>query len=520
MKIKRKLSLDDFEQIQLDDGASSNQKSYDVVIVGNGPSAIILSQFLSGYWPYYNGQAINHPVLEERLKFCSQKKSLIFEDLEWLSDGLYDSRTVNPVSILFDHLFHPNADLLSKDESAITWKCHPEKAINHIVLGLGPAGGSWHRMSHTQLTVSLSHWLELPGMTFSSWLKAHEKEVTNIPSMHRVPGVHQARTNATYLGMYYSDYVEEMELSQNFLNNVYVKCITKSEDNNSRYQLDGVQYMEGGETDSVCFTAKNVVLACGANSKPRMLGIPGERNPFVHHSFPDPETLHRSCPVLVVGCGLTALDAVLALMEREIPVIHVFRRDAKDQQLIVNQLSSAYADYIQLKPYMIGKQIHKFYTPYPKHNLVEILSNKQVVIEHVSKNHPITLTVSKVIVQIGSIPDLSIIDGFDDILEEPEKDFSIKENPIEVNMYTHESIRYPGMYALGPLVGDNFVRFISGGALAITHGLYNDDCFPGNSAVATAKDVATNSAVATAKDVAMRTKSFDSCTCKNPVKTF
>jgi len=512
MKIKRNLSLEDFDQLQVEDGASNNQKSYDVVIVGNGPSAIILSHFLSGYWPYYNGQSINHPVLEERLKCCSQKKSLIFEDLEWLSDGLYDSRTVNPVSILFDHLLHPNADLLARDDTAITWRYHPEKAISHIVLGLGPAGGSWHRMANTQLTVSLSHWLELPGMTFSSWLKRNEKEVTNIPNLTRVPGVHHARTNATYLGMYYSDYVEEMDLSQNFLNNVFVESIMKVDDENAfRYKLEGVQYTGGGNTDPVGFTAKNVVLACGANSKPRMLGIPGESNPFVTHSLPDPEMLHKCCPVVVVGCGLTALDAVLALINREIPVVHVFRRDAKDQQLIVNQLSSAYADYIQLKPYMIGRQVHKFYTPYPKHNLVEILSNKQVVIEHVSKNNPITLTVSKVIVQIGSVPDLSIVKGFDDLLEEPDRDFSIKENPIEVNMYTHESMRYPGLYALGPLVGDNFVRFISGGALAITHGLFSGDSFP-SSGAATVKDI----------PLATRKKSYDSSLVpyKNPGKSF
>lgn len=30
----------------------------------------------------------------------------------------------------------------------------------------------------------------------------------------------------------------------------------------------------------------------------------------------------------------------------------------------------------------------------------------------------------------------------------------------------------PGLYALGPLVGDNFVRFIIGGALAITSHIY------------------------------------------------
>lgn len=48
-------------------------------ILGNGPSAIILSYFLSGYWPYYNGKPIDDPILKERLRYVSQKKSLVLQ---------------------------------------------------------------------------------------------------------------------------------------------------------------------------------------------------------------------------------------------------------------------------------------------------------------------------------------------------------------------------------------------------------------------------------------------------------
>jgi len=41
-------------------------------------------------------------------------------------------------------------------------------------------------------------------------------------------------------------------------------------------------------------------------------------------------------------------------------------------------------------------------------------------------------------------------------------------NPIAIDGTSHESLRNPGLYALGPLVGQNFVRFLQGGALAIT----------------------------------------------------
>ncbi|CAG9793114.1 unnamed protein product [Diatraea saccharalis] len=46
-----------------------------------------------------------------------------------------------------------------------------------------------------------------------------------------------------------------------------------------------------------------------------------------------------------------------------------------------------------------------------------------------------------------------------------------RSNPIAIDKSTHELLNAPkGIYALGPLTGDNFVRFIPGGALAIvTH---------------------------------------------------
>lgn len=63
--------------------------------------------------------------------------------------------------------------------------------------------------------------------------------------------------------------------------------------------------------------------------------------------------------------------------------------------------------------------------------------------------------------------------------EDPCKPIDCKTNPIAVNKYTNEVQRLAsgrrGLYAMGPLVGDNFVRFISGGALAITSALHREN---------------------------------------------
>lgn len=51
----------------------------------------------------------------------------------------------------------------------------------------------------------------------------------------------------------------------------------------------------------------------------------------------------------------------------------------------------------------------------------------------------------------------------------PNKPIDCKSNPIDVDDFTYEVIKAPrsGLYALGPLVGDNFVRYILGGAFGI-----------------------------------------------------
>ena len=83
---------------------------------------------------------------------------------------------------------------------------------------------------------------------------------------------------------------------------------------------------------------------------------------------------------------------------------------------------------------------------------------------------------SYVLALVGARPNLDFLD-----IEAPEelqvssqdigiiKDSPVsKNNPVDINIYTFESVLQRGLYAMGPLVGDNFVRFLQGGALGIT----------------------------------------------------
>ena len=87
-----------------------------------------------------------------------------------------------------------------------------------------------------------------------------------------------------------------------------------------------------------------------------------------------------------------------------------------------------------------------------------------------------TLKVSYVLALVGARPNLDFLDvDASDDLQISSNDIGIikenpisKNNPVDINIYTFESVLHSGLYAMGPLVGDNFVRFLQGGALAIT----------------------------------------------------
>lgn len=180
--------------------------------------------------------------------------------------------------------------------------------------------------------------------------------------------------------------------------------------------------------------------------------------------------VHPKDPVLVVGAGLSASDAILAARKRDMNVIHVFRETpcGNPKMMLRNLPKAIYPEYVWMYELMCGDTVADWYTPYPQFSVQSFTDNGQVEIAD-DMNNIIMRDISLALIQIGTSPKLSFLpqDGKHLGLV---KGMSIdaKHNQIDIDPYSYESNVEKGLYALGPLVGDNFVRFLKGGALAIT----------------------------------------------------
>ena len=100
-------------------------------------------------------------------------------------------------------------------------------------------------------------------------------------------------------------------------------------------------------------------------------------------------------------------------------------------------------------------------------------ANKDVILHGTqSSSHIESFKVSLVVVLIGSSPNLDFFEdrgtGLGIVADEPIS----RNNLIDVDLFSHESVKHSGIYAMGPLVGDNFVRFLTGNALAIANHIH------------------------------------------------
>ncbi|CAF1335152.1 unnamed protein product [Rotaria sordida] len=481
-------------------------KRKEVVIIGNGPSAIILSYILSGHIPYWNGCPVSNDYLNIKLEQYVKDTSLLEQDLEFLSDGL-EGRSRNPVSLLIDNLLHPDADLGAHLQSKIKWRHDPSLSIDHICIGRGGVGGVWNQITSKQLqTISMADWMELPNYPMSTFRQ--QRRAARCNSLTNNQETTTTTTNnenqfgrATYdeVHSYYIHYVKRNRLTNYFRNGYEITSIERVcidapyyDDVNEEIRTPQPLWEIRGynEQDKTPFVlhAKYVVLATGTPQKiTRPLGIIGESasQSFTYTNLHDIEDLinkkrltNNSKPLLVVGCGLTAVDILLLCQQYLIPVLHVFRRAIDDHELVLNQLpANIFPEYERIRELIrqststttsmsssvsSSSSSQWSYQCYPQSEIISITEDGTVHIRNLRTHITTDCDISFVAKLTGADVTIPFLSSSN----------TKKYNGLQINPYTYECIDYENVYALGPLAGDKLVRFLQGGALACAASLF------------------------------------------------
>ena len=464
----------------------------------------------------------------------------------------------------------PNQDIGETHPPALYWTYEPHLAISHVVLGKGAAGGSWHRMQPSVLSLSTGRWLQLPIYGFNDWCK-EERGRGGVVEGDEERGAN-GRVRLGNVAKYYQRYTEKMGIMDNFRDSVTVTqvqllcplsakkrrsqswesnfssestcssdhehTVPPSPDNDVLARSPEPRYTSSSVTDDldtgepiptaskeneeentvfdcatacdsddtgisccakrVCLSsgkewlvrgrreedregretlvsvcAKNVVLATGVEDSPKKLSVPGEDHYYVRHTFSDisPKDTELDRPVLVVGAGLAAADAVLHSLSKGLTVVHVFHRDTSDQRLIYHTMDAkVYSEYRTLFQKMRGQLHDPNYTPLAQHRVEQFGTDGVCTLCNIRNNSTKTVAVSMALVLIGGRAHLDFLPECmsRQLGIKSDQPIDAKRNPFDVDPYTFESEQFPSLFAMGPLAGDNFVRFVLGGAVGIT----------------------------------------------------
>lgn len=240
-------------------------------------------------------------------------------------------------------------------------------------------------------------------------------------------------------------------------------------------------------SDMFVVYAYNVVLVIG-NSILKVLGIFGENLLFVYYKM---DVIDRYLGELsefvflmefcfVVGVGLLVVDCVLVFRNKGVFVIYVVRRNGNDFKIIYNQLLGVvYLEYYKVGQMIKGDVITVYgkdvlYIVYIKIIFVEIRKDKECILKKVD-GILFKQKVLNVFVLIGVMLDFLFLYGIGGFGVNFVKNIDSKENLIYINFFSYEVVNEFGLFVVGFLIGDNFVRFGIGGVLGIVNYFMRED---------------------------------------------
>ena len=388
----------------------TSDTSPSVVIVGSGPSAMLLSLCLQGWEPYYCSQHPNSRVHAAMMEHTQDGHRNILDcDEEALVTLLrkldLTGRSHNPIALLFDALFHPDADSPCMSASCLGGRrsCLELRktgvAVSHVMIGDTGIGGSWNGMPPHMLTVSPGAWMDLPGPL-------------SLEDFTKGLGINlQGRIERGVVSKFYSAFGEQNGISKHFRRGLVTEVAPeKAAGNGDRYgsgrwevRISPVEPSASNHKDNLCAPMFNggihaaeeeiiagvdsVVLATGTFTVPRKLGIPGEDDAKVVHRGADvvqqTKEAHveagdgAGAPLVVVGAGLTAADVITRLLRQgSATIVHVFRTSALEtkvgEKFGGGGESGLYGDLGSLVNLMSGVRSHPRYKAFSQARLVAV----------------------------------------------------------------------------------------------------------------------------------------------------
>ncbi|KAF2827832.1 hypothetical protein CC86DRAFT_380834 [Ophiobolus disseminans] len=275
--------------------ARSLPQCVDTVIIGNGPSALILSYILHGHIPYYVG-GHQDTILDSKL---SKEPNLLHvtPDLyAHFASSLRYSTQALPINTLLDTLVRPNADTEINPTSCIEWRYEPDKAISHVAIGeTEHAGGQWADSpvdaSADIGTLSYAEQLSLPGYSYADHLARKENQ-------DQCDFVRPSRAEV-------ADYLRAYSGAVGIADAVFAKT-----------RVDGVyRTKDGFVIDSLGIQCKHLVLASGTFT----VNIPPP--PLL---MPIAQLNSRDQPLLVIGSGFSAADVIISAPPTR-RIIHIYQ---------------------------------------------------------------------------------------------------------------------------------------------------------------------------------------------------
>ncbi|KAH7406797.1 hypothetical protein DE146DRAFT_405426 [Phaeosphaeria sp. MPI-PUGE-AT-0046c] len=275
--------------------ARSLPQCVDTVIIGNGPSALILSYILHGYIPYYLGGHYD-AILDAKLRKEPNLLHLTDDLYAHFASSLRYSTQALPVNTLLDTLIRPNADTEVNPTSCIEWRYEPGKAVSHVAIGdTDHAGGQWAdnpvSASADIGTLSYAEQLSLPGYSYADHVASIEKQ-------DQCDFVRPSRTD---VAGYLRAYPEAVGIADAVFARTRVEDVCRTKD--------------GFVVGSLGIRCKHLVLASGTFT----VNIPPPLS-----LAPVAQLDHVLEPLLVIGSGFSAADVIISAPPTR-RIVHIFQ---------------------------------------------------------------------------------------------------------------------------------------------------------------------------------------------------